>query len=202
MNSSQARVPPSLAAFGWVGNGERTRGPHGPLASPSSRPPGERSPGSSAYSHAGCRPEFFDWPRSLGNLRSGPPASVSQMVESKPIADWLRPGSKESHSFLRALPLAEHGLGTCPEYLPKVLVPSAFPNTSPPSNWAPSTSPRWPTRDEQRGLGRCEMGFEGPGKPNDVLRKPGGQAAGPGRVDREKGLSPVAARAKCKSDLK
>ena len=84
MNSSQVRVPPSLAEFGWAGNGKSTRGPHGPLASPSSRPPGERSPWSPTYSHVGCRPELFDWPRSLGNLRFDPPASVPQMVAAKP----------------------------------------------------------------------------------------------------------------------
>ena len=195
MNSSQSRVPPSLAEFGWVGNGESTRGPHGPLASPSSRTPGERSPWSPTYSHAGCRPEVFDWPRSLGNLRFGPPP---QMVETKPIADGLRPGSKEPHDLPGAVSF---------EHFPRrstcwALVPSACPNTSPPSTWSPSASPRWATRNEQRGLGRCEMGFKGPGKPNDVLQKPSGQVTGPGRVDREKGLSPVDTRAKCKSDLK
>ena len=112
MKSSQVRVPPSLAEFGWAGNGESTRGPHGPLASPSSRPPGERSPWSPTSSHVGCRPELFDWPRSLGNLRFGPPASVPQMIATKPTG------------FAR---------GARVGCLPQVLVPRTYPNTSPPN---------------------------------------------------------------------
>ena len=97
MNSSQARVPASLAGFGCVGVVESARGPRGPFCSPSSRPPGERSPWSPTHSHTEYRPELFDWPKKSDSL----PGAVS----------------------FEPPPSAEHGLGTCPTCLPHVLTP-------------------------------------------------------------------------------
>jgi hypothetical protein len=130
MNSSQVRVPPSLAEFGWAGNGESTRGPHGPLASPSSRPPGERSPWSPTSSHVGCRPELFDWPRSLGNLRFGPPASVPQMIATKPtgFARGARSRQARFHPSARAPRSTGWVLApsTCPTHLPQYFAAECF----------------------------------------------------------------------------
>jgi len=215
MNSSQARVPPSLAEFGWVGVVESARGSRGSLSSPSSRPPGERSPWSPTHSHTECRPELFDWPRSLENFRSGPPASVPQMVDTEPTG-FARGATRGARSrtvcparFQSSPRGARVGRlpqvfisSACSKCLSRVLVPRTSLSTLPPSPSPPSPWPRWPTRDELRGLARCEMGIEGRPEPNDVLQEPAGQAAGPGRVDREKGLGPVTARAKCKSGSK
>jgi hypothetical protein len=152
VNSSQARVPPSLAGFGWVGIVESARGPRGPVSSPGSRPPGERSPWSPTHFHTEYRPELSDWPRSLENFRSGPPSLSAS--DGRDEADWLRPGSEESHSLPGAgsvePPSAEHRLGTCPKRLPQYFAAECWVT----EYLATSTWPRWATRDELRGLAR------------------------------------------------
>ena len=159
--------------------------------------------------------------------RVSDPAPQSQCLRrsrrSRLASPGKRPGERgvaqfAGRGFIRAPREARVG------HFPQVLVPSTCPtypthlpqrfaaecwvteylatSTLATEYFATSTLRRWAAHDELRGLARCEMEIEGPPEPNDVLQGPAGQAAGPGRVDREKGLGPVAARAKCKSGPK